>query len=82
MPHILLCWAMTSETGGGGMAVEVEPSHQYCSTFCCCVTDGRRGEKYEDFEEGCKCSREKHFWVAKVSILVVRHKAKSIPLDL
>jgi len=25
------------------MAVEVEPSHQYPVTFCCCVTDGSRG---------------------------------------
>ena len=27
----------------GGMAVEVEPSHQYSITFCWCVTDGSRG---------------------------------------
>jgi len=28
----------------GGMAVEVEPSHQYPITCCCCVTDGSRGD--------------------------------------
>jgi len=27
----------------GGIAVEVEPFHQYFVTFCCCVTDGSRG---------------------------------------
>ena len=24
------------------VAVEVEPSHQYSVTFCCCVIDGNR----------------------------------------
>ena len=42
MPHILLCWPTTSEVDVGGMSVEIEPSHQYCS-FYCCVTDGSRG---------------------------------------
>jgi len=32
-----------SEADVGGMAAEVEPSHQYSATFCCCVTDGSRG---------------------------------------
>ncbi|MEQ5146204.1 hypothetical protein ABN231_18085 [Proteus mirabilis] len=40
---VLLCWPTTSEVDVGGMAVEVEPSHQYSITFCCCVTDGSRG---------------------------------------
>ena len=31
-----------SEADVGGLAVEVEPSHQYSPTFCCCVTDGSR----------------------------------------
>jgi len=43
MPPILLCWPMMTEAGVGGMAVEVEPSHLYSLTFCCCVTDGSRG---------------------------------------
>ena len=29
MPPILLHWSKTSEADGGGMAEEVEPSHQY-----------------------------------------------------
>ena len=29
---------MTSNVDGGGMAVPVEPSHQYSTTFCCHVT--------------------------------------------
>ena len=40
----LLWWRPTSSEGHvGGMAVEVELSHQYCITCCCCVTDGSRG---------------------------------------
>ena len=42
VPPILLCWPMTSKTDVGGMAVEVEPSHQYSITCCCCATDGSR----------------------------------------
>ena len=40
---MLLCWSMMSEADVGSMAVQVEPSHQYSITFCCCVTDGSRG---------------------------------------
>ncbi len=29
MPPILLCWPVMLEVDVGGMAVEVEPSHQY-----------------------------------------------------
>ena len=32
----------------GGMAVEVEPSHQYPVTFCCCVTDVSRGAVWQN----------------------------------
>jgi len=42
MALILLCWLTMSETDVGGMAVGVEPSHQYSVTFCCHVTDGSR----------------------------------------
>ena len=42
MPPILLCWPTTSEADVGGTAIEAEPSHQYFTTFCCCVTDGSR----------------------------------------
>ena len=30
-----------------GMAVQVEPSHQYFLTICCCVTDGSRGAVWQ-----------------------------------
>jgi len=44
MPPILLCWPMMSEEHVGGVAVEVEPSHQYCITFCFCVTEAAEGQ--------------------------------------
>lgn len=40
MPQILLHWPTTSEANFGDMAVEVEPSRQYSTTFCCHMTDG------------------------------------------
>jgi len=40
MPPVLLCWLTMSVDG---MEVEVEPSHQYSITFCCCETDSSRG---------------------------------------
>ena len=43
MPPILLHWPMMSEVDADGMAVEVEPPHQYSITFCCNVTNGSRG---------------------------------------
>jgi len=42
MPLILLCWPTTLGVDADGMAVEVEPSHQYLSVFCCHLTDGSR----------------------------------------
>ena len=48
MPPILFFWPTTSEADVGGMAVEVEPSHQYSITFCCCVTDGSRGAVWQN----------------------------------
>jgi len=38
VPPILLHWPVTSGVDVGGMAVEVEPSHQYSISFCCCMT--------------------------------------------
>jgi len=35
---------VTSEVDVGDMAVEVEVSHQYAVTFCCCVTDAAEGQ--------------------------------------
>jgi hypothetical protein len=42
MPPILLCWPTTSEANVIGMAVEIEPSRQYCVKFCCRATDDSR----------------------------------------
>ena len=44
MPPILLYWPTVSEVDVGDMAIEVEPSHQYSLTYCCCVSDGSRGQ--------------------------------------
>jgi len=43
IPPFLSCWLTTSGADVGGMAVEVEASHQYSATFHCHVTDGSRG---------------------------------------
>ena len=43
MPPILLYWPMISQTNVGDTAVEIEPSHRYPITFCCCVADGSGG---------------------------------------
>jgi len=43
MPPGLLCWPMMSEVDVDGMAVLIEPSHQYSVTFCFHMTDGSRG---------------------------------------
>jgi len=40
---ILLCGPMTTQVDVGGMAAEVEPSHQYPITFLLLCTDGSRG---------------------------------------
>ena len=48
MPPTLLCWPRMSEVDVGGMALEVEPSHQRSITFCCHVTDGSRGAAGQD----------------------------------
>ena len=43
----LLCWPMMPEAGDG-MAIEVEPFHQYFITFCCHMTDGSRGVVWQN----------------------------------
>jgi len=48
MPSILLCWPTTSEVDVGGMAAEVQPSHQYPITFWCCVKDGNREAAWQN----------------------------------
>jgi len=42
MLPILLWWPTVSVADVGGMAVEVEPSHQCSVTFCCHARDGSR----------------------------------------
>lgn len=42
VPLILLCWPTTSEANGGGIAVELEPSHQFLLHFAA-VWHGSRG---------------------------------------
>ena len=44
MPPISLCQPKMSEVDVGGMIVEVEPSHQYPSTFCFHMKNGSRGD--------------------------------------
>ena len=48
MPRILLHRPMILEADVVGMAVKVEPSHQYSITSCCCVTDGSRGTVWQN----------------------------------
>jgi len=43
MPSVLWCWSTIFKAVVSGLAVQVEPSHQYPITFCCQVTDGSRG---------------------------------------
>jgi len=58
---VLWSWPVTSEADVGGMAAEVEPSHQHPIPCCCCVTDGSRGALWHngiwhgsvDEAEGC-----------------------------
>ena len=40
--------ATMSDAGVGGMAVDVESSHQYSITFCCHVADGSRGAVWQN----------------------------------
>lgn len=39
---VLLCWPMTAEADGDGMATEAESSNQSSVTFCCCASDSSR----------------------------------------
>ena len=48
VPTVVLCWPTISEADVGGMAVWVEPSHQYSVTCCCHVTDGSRGAVWQN----------------------------------
>ena len=56
---VLLRWPTMSETDVGGMAVEVEPSHQYSITYCCgCqVAADRQSDKMASNVEVCMKQR-------------------------
>lgn len=43
MPSILFCWPRTSESDGGAMAVEIEPSQPNSIPFYWHVTGSSRG---------------------------------------
>ena len=47
IPPILLCWPTTSEADVGGMAIEVEPSHQYCYILLPCDRWQQKGSLTE-----------------------------------
>ena len=48
MSPVLLFWPKTSDVDVGGMAAEVELSHEHPILFCCCVRDGSRGEVWQN----------------------------------
>jgi len=63
MSPILWFRPMMSEADVGGMAVEAELSHQYSITFCCHVTDGSRGEVWQNqFWHGSECETKVWNW--------------------
>ena len=59
MPHILLCWPTPSEADIDGIAVKLEPSHQYSITSCCHVTDGSRGAVWQNASEMEECMEQR-----------------------
>ena len=64
MPPILLYLPTISEVDVGGMAVAVEPSHQYSVTCRCCVTDGSRGAVWQNgVWHGSACEAEACHWI-------------------
>ena len=76
LPPILLCWPTTSEVNVGGMAVEVEPSHQYPITCCCYVTDGSRGAIWQKgIWHGSVCMEQR----CGTKFL---HAEKTVPIDI
>jgi len=50
MPPILLCWPTAAEGDSGGIAVEVEPSCQYSTAFCCMTTEVQPDKMASDTE--------------------------------
>jgi len=75
MHPILLCWPMMSEADIGGMAVEVEPSHQYSVKFCCRVTNDSRGQSN-------KMASDMEVQMNKRCIIEFLHVEKFAPNDI
>ena len=48
MSPLLLCWSTMTEGDIGGVAVEVEPSHQHSIPFCCFATAGSKGAVWQN----------------------------------
>ena len=62
--HISLCWLTVVEADVGGMAEQVEPSHCYSITFCCCVTDGIIGAVWQNhIWHGSVYEAKAHHWI-------------------
>lgn len=67
----------------GGMAVEIEPSHQHPITFCCCVRDGRKPDGMAPGMQVCvKQSRVIEFSHAgenaQLEVVTMQEKKKNI----
>ena len=61
MPPILLCWPTKSEAEVGGMASEMESSHQYSTMFCCHVTDDNRRVKLDKMKSDVEVYMKQRF---------------------
>ena len=71
---------LTSNVRGrcGGMTIEVEPSHQYSVTFCCCRTNGSRGAVWSSIVSDMEV-HAKHRCVIE---LLHAEKRKATPTDI
>ena len=69
VPSFLLCWPTVLVVDGGGMAVEVEPSHQCSITLCYCVTDDKMVSDMK------VCMKQK--WVIEFP-----HEEQTVPVDI
>ena len=58
-----------------GMAVKVEPSHQYSVTFCGCVTDGSTGAVWQMVSDMEVCMKQRR-------VTVFFHAGKMTPTDI
>jgi len=77
MPPILLCWLTISKAGGGDMAVEVEPSHQYSITSWCHGSKGAIWQK-NGIWHGRVCEAKVKNWILPCK----KKKKKKAPIDI